>query len=339
MTKWTRSELEDALIHLFKVTDICFASEPRDLTEWYECYTQDVLWHDLGFGFNNGLDREIQGLDAVHEWMEGHNAIYPQSEMKYWPVAWYIIDEKRGWACCEWRNRMRDPGTGEIFEEKNYSKFIYAGNRKWSYEVDIYNPIRMRMMMEHWRKARDGLAAKNIALPPINFDWGLKIAEPRIIGVAEANWTHEEIDKAFNFYINASQEAFDTHRPEIHAQCFSDAAVYSELGFGFNGGWETEIQGYQKIYDWLKMQSVTYPNCYQQPGPINWYMIDAERGWVVYECLNQMRNLENGKILQTRSFSRMEYDGNNRWRFKEDVYNPLDMRDIFLKWREIHKNQ
>lgn len=57
----------------------------------------------------------------------GHGAVYPSSAMAYCPVPWYILDEERGWAFCEWRNRMRDLGTGEVFEEPYYSKLIYGG--------------------------------------------------------------------------------------------------------------------------------------------------------------------------------------------------------------------
>ncbi len=46
MTQWSRAELEDALLYLFEVTDYCFASDPRDLSDWYKCYTDDVVWHE-----------------------------------------------------------------------------------------------------------------------------------------------------------------------------------------------------------------------------------------------------------------------------------------------------
>jgi hypothetical protein len=81
-------------------------------------------------------------------WINGHFAAYPNNQMAYWPVPWYVIDEERGWILCEWRNRMRDPGNGMVFEEKNYTRLKYAGNIQWSFEEVIYNPLRMRTMID-----------------------------------------------------------------------------------------------------------------------------------------------------------------------------------------------
>ena len=337
MAQWSRAELEDALLYLFEVTDYCFASDPRDLSDWYKCYTNDVVWHDLGFGFNNGWDQEIRGLDAVRAWMEGHNAIHPQDAMKYWPVPWYIIDEERGWAVCEWRNRMRDPGTGEVFEEKNYSHLIYGGNRRWRYEADIYNPLRMRAIMAHWLRAREKAAAACTPLLPIDMAWGKRLVDSE--EEVTQRWPREELDAAFDGYVESCQRAFATGRPEALAQCFTDDVVYRELGFGFNNGWQEEVRGRVAVSSWLEGLAGAYPNRHMRPFPVSWHVIDPDRGWVVFECLNQMQDPGNGEILQTRSFSRMKYGGGNQWRFKEDIYDPMKMRGMLGRWREIHQRQ
>ena len=337
MGQWYREELDEAFKHLLAVTDRCFASEPRDLSEWFQCYTEDVLWHDLGFGFDNGWSDEIRGLEAVRNWMRGHGAVYPNSAMKYWPVPWYIIDEERGWAVCEWRNRMRDPGTGEVFEEKNYSRLIYGGNRQWRYEADIYNPLRMRTMMSHWLRARQKAEAAGTPLPPIDMKWGLRLVD----GEQETNqhWPREEIERAFKSYVESARHAFRGGRHEERAQCFTDDVVYRELGFGFDYGWQEEVRGRAAVAGWIKAASEIYPNRHIQPFTVSWYVIDPERGWVVFECLNQMEDPGNGEILQTHSFSRMKYGGRNQWRFREDIYDPMRMRGMLARWREIHQRR
>jgi len=35
-----------------------------------------------------------------------------------------------------------------VFEKKNYSRLKYAGNMRWSFEEDIYSPLRMRAMLD-----------------------------------------------------------------------------------------------------------------------------------------------------------------------------------------------
>jgi hypothetical protein len=337
MGQWSRAELDDAFQLLLKVTDECFVSEPRDLTDWLKCYTDDVTWHDLGFGFNNGWEQEIRGIGAVAAWMAGHNAIHPQDAMKYWPVPWYILDEERGWAVCEWRNRMRDPGTGEIFEEKNYSRLIYAGNRQWNYEGDIYNPLRMRAIMAHWMRSRARAAAAGIPLPPIDMAWGKRLVEDET--EVMQRWSRQELETAFASYVETARRAFIEGKPDAHARCFTDDVVYRELGFGFRYGWDEELRGRAAVATWLEALAATYPNSHMHPFPVEWHVIDAERGWVVFEYLNKMQDPGNGEVLQTRCFSRMKYGGGNQWRFKEDIYDPMKVRTMLGRWRDIDQQR
>jgi hypothetical protein len=90
--------------------------------------------------------------------------------------------------------------------------------------------------------------------------------------------------------------------------------VYRELGSGFNFGWEEEVRGRAAVAAWLKGTSETYPNRHMQPFPISWYVIDPERGWVVFEYLNEMEDTGNGQVLQAPSFSRMKYGGKNQFK-------------------------
>lgn len=338
MGKWSRAELKESFDKLMDVTDRCFISDPFDLTDWLDCYTDDVLWHDLGSGFNNGWDQELNGRAEVNRWLtaaltaakaEPLNAGPPDTEMKYWPVPWYILDEERGWALCEWQNRMRDPGTGAVFEEKCYSQLIYGGNGKWRFEADIYNPTRLRMMKVRWQNARRQAEAANIRMPPLDLDWGLRlVSQEKELG---QSWSREEIQRAFDKYIACAQG-----KPEDHANCFTDEAVYRELGFGFQNGWQEEIRGRKTILNWLAQRSNTFPDNQRQAVPVSWHVIDETRGWVVFECLNQMKDPGNGAAFQMRSFSRMKYAGNDQWHFKEDIYDPAKMRGMFERWREVH---
>lgn len=337
MGQWSRDELDDAFRHLLAVTDRCFVTGYRDLSEWFTCYTDDVIWNDLGFGFDNGWSDEIRGLDSVRKWMGGHGAVFPNNAMTYYPVPWYVIDVERGWAVCEWRNRMRDPGTGEVFEEPCYSKLIYGGNRQWRFEADIYNPLRMRIMMSHWLRARNGAEAADAPLPPIDMEWGLRLVHSE--QETDQRWSREELENAFKSFVENTQKTFRRGKPEDRAQCFTDDVVYRELGSGFNFGWQEEVRGRAAVAAWLKTASETYPNRHMQPFPISWHVIDPERGWVVFECLNQMEDPGNGQVLQAPSFSRMKYDGKNQWRFREDIYDPMRMRATLARWRETHQRQ
>ena len=64
-----------------------------------------------------------------------------------------MIDEDRGWWCARGVDRMRDPGDGSVHQEYNFTLLKYAGEGKWSYEEDIYNPMRFGAMVAAWEEA------------------------------------------------------------------------------------------------------------------------------------------------------------------------------------------
>ncbi len=72
---------------------------------------------------------------------------YPGRDMPEFPIEWYVIDEERGWVVCQVWNRMRDPGDGSVHQEYNFTLLKYAGDGRWSYEEDIYNPMRFGAMV------------------------------------------------------------------------------------------------------------------------------------------------------------------------------------------------
>ncbi|MGH9205981.1 MAG: nuclear transport factor 2 family protein, partial [Acidimicrobiales bacterium] len=96
----------------------------------------------------------FRGKDAIHDWIASCMSEYPGRDMPEFPIEWYVIDEERGWVVCQVWNRMRDPGDGSLHQEYNFTLLKYAGAGRWSYEEDIYNPIRFGAMVEGWEAAR-----------------------------------------------------------------------------------------------------------------------------------------------------------------------------------------
>ena len=79
---------------------------------------------------------------------------YPGSAMSEFPIDWYLIDQERGWVVCQVWNRMRDPGDGSIHQEYNVTLLKYAGDDRWSYEEDIYNPAHFGTLLTNWQVAK-----------------------------------------------------------------------------------------------------------------------------------------------------------------------------------------
>jgi len=85
-------------------------------------------------------------------------AEYPGNAMPEFPIEWSVIDEERGWVVCQVWNRMEDPGDGSIHQEYNITILKYAGDGRWSYEEDVYNPMRFGTMVAGWERAKQDAA-------------------------------------------------------------------------------------------------------------------------------------------------------------------------------------
>jgi hypothetical protein len=73
--------------------------------------------------------------------------------MNSFPHAWCVCDEERGWWVCRIENRMKDPGDGSVHQAHNITVLHYAGDMKFSYEEDAYNPAAFGPMIQAWTEA------------------------------------------------------------------------------------------------------------------------------------------------------------------------------------------
>ena len=80
--------------------------------------------------------------------------------MPEFPIDWYVVDEDRGWIVCQVENRMQDPGDGTIHQGANITILHYAGDGKWSYEEDVYNPAHFATMVKGWLAAKDAVRGR-----------------------------------------------------------------------------------------------------------------------------------------------------------------------------------
>jgi len=145
MGQWSRAEIENAFgDYQRKAAD---AGRSGDWTAWADQFTEDATYIEHHFG-------RFEGRPAIYEWISSCMADYPGRDMPEFPIEWYVIDEERGWVVCQVWNRMRDPGDGSVHQEYNFTLLKYAGDGQWSYEEDIYNPMRFGAMVAQWEEAR-----------------------------------------------------------------------------------------------------------------------------------------------------------------------------------------
>ena len=60
----------------------------------------------------------------------------------------YSIDVDKGWVIFKNINTMRDPGDGSVHGAGVITVLHYAGDDKWSFEEDAYNPMNFLTMIQ-----------------------------------------------------------------------------------------------------------------------------------------------------------------------------------------------
>ncbi len=145
MGRFSRQEIEEAFAK-FQQTAL-EAGTSGDWNPWADLFTEDATYIEHLFG-------TFGGREAIRNWICKTMAQYPNCEMKYFPVEWYVIDEERGWVVCQVWNRMVDPGDGSLHQAYNFTLLKYAGGGLWSYEEDIYSPAPFQEMIQGWLAAK-----------------------------------------------------------------------------------------------------------------------------------------------------------------------------------------
>lgn len=143
---WDRSELEAAFASYRAAADR--GAETDDWSEFAAHFTEDChyLEHLLG---------EMHGRDEVLAfYTRSMVEQYPGNCIGSFPIDWWIIDAERGWIVFRAWSVMSDPGDGSDHRTYNISILHYAGDNRFSYQEDIYNPMRFGEMIAGWEAVR-----------------------------------------------------------------------------------------------------------------------------------------------------------------------------------------
>lgn len=149
MGRWSREELEEAFQNFQDAA--LQAGISGEWREWANLFTEDATYIEHHYG-------TFGGREAIYNWIQNTMSQPVIREMKYFPIEWYMIDKARGWITCQVWNRFEDPGDGSLHQAMNITILKYAGNMKWSYEEDVYNPEIMGKMVEGYLKRKKELA-------------------------------------------------------------------------------------------------------------------------------------------------------------------------------------
>jgi hypothetical protein len=140
----------------------------------------------------------------------------------------------------------------------------------------------------------------------------------------------EEIRAAFDHYREAAAEAGRTGNWELFVSCFTEDVDYIEHHYG-------RFKGRQQVREWVVPAMTTWPVNRMTSFPWNWYVVDAEQGWVVGEVANVMDDPGDGQVYRSVNWTRLVYAGDGLFSEEEDVYNPTEFADMIKSWMQAWK--
>jgi uncharacterized protein (TIGR02246 family) len=140
-------------------------------------------------------------------------------------------------------------------------------------------------------------------------------------------WSREELENAFEHYQTTARTAGTTGDWGLFADLFTDDATYIEHHYGTLGGREA-------IRTWITSTMGTYPGSEMVHFPMEWYVIDDDRGWVVCQVWNRMVDPGDGSLHQAYNFTLLKYAGKNQWSYEEDIYNPAHFATMVKAWTD-----
>lgn len=140
-------------------------------------------------------------------------------------------------------------------------------------------------------------------------------------------WSRAELESAFDEHkqvVVGIGQSWDWSR---FADQFTEDATYVEHSYG-------RFEGREQIRNWIVKTMNTFPGSEMPFYPSTWHSIDEDKGWVICEFQNRMRDPGDGSIHQQPNLSVLKYAGDGLWSYEEDAYNPMNFVPMVREYIE-----
>ncbi len=264
----------------------------HDWPAWAAIFTDDALYEEHHLGV-------FRGRVAVSEWIVATMADFPS--MTLW-IEWAVIDGDH--ICFYIWNNLPDPaGGGTRYGFPNTTVLRYAGDGRFDWEADFYNPADAERVFGAWLQAG-----------------GRKQTPPDRSLQGIADWAPEppagtsgraEIEREFQAYRGRGARAVATGDWDQWADQFTDDARYLEHHYG-------RFSGQDAIRGWITGVMKPFPT---MEFPLRVALIEGNRVCAVIP--NVLPDPTGGDGYYGFDVNViLHYAGGGRWSYEEDVYNP-----------------
>ena len=273
-----------------------------DWAGFTDLFTDDARYveHNLG---------TFEGRPAIREFLIGAMAGLPALTFA---IDWWAIDGHRV-AFYIW-NLLPDPaGEGRTFAFANATVIEYAGDGRWSFEEDYYNPATANQVVGDWFRAGGSTtSAPDRSLISPGSPAPSAVAHPRA-----------EVEREFAAYVERGRTAVATGDWATWAAQFTEDARYHEHHYG-------KFEGRAAIREWITGVMQPFP---AMDFPVEWHIVDGNR--VVMLCQNRLPDpVGDDRTFQFPTLVVLHYAGGGQWSYEEDIYNPSEAPAVVGAWLE-----
>lgn len=138
-------------------------------------------------------------------------------------------------------------------------------------------------------------------------------------------FSRAELADAFVVFESEVDDAARTQNWDAWVAHYTPDVDYIEHAMG-------TMKGREEVRDWIYRTMTTFPGSYMTAFPSLWHVIDEERGRVICELDNPMRDPGDGTLITATNISIITYAGDGLWSRQEDIYNPLRFLAAGMKW-------
>jgi hypothetical protein len=141
-------------------------------------------------------------------------------------------------------------------------------------------------------------------------------------------FTRDELESAFLRYAEQVEAISSAGEWERFADLFTEDAEYEEHLYG-------TFRGRDEIRRWIVTTMTTPPGSWMPTFPASWYVVDEERGRIVCEILNRLRDPGDGSVHEPTNITILTYAGDGLFSREEDVYNPARFTSALTAWARV----
>lgn len=141
-------------------------------------------------------------------------------------------------------------------------------------------------------------------------------------------YSRAELESAFQHYQDEVASIAGSGEWSRFADLFTEDATYREHAYG-------DFAGREEIRRWIVSTMTTFPGSAMPGFPIDWYVVDEERGRIVCEVWNDLPDPGDGQRHGASNLTILTYAGDDRWSCEEDVYNPATFLRATKRWYRV----